>query len=132
MSVATVEPTEVAFPGARQVVAATGQSTHKNTAKTSTLTRRFLTSHTAQTKRAVALAGAIRGHWSVDYQNHRRRDVFWREVGFRLRRPNAACALALLRTALLAFVIPDPHPMPEFFATVIARPAYALQLLNSR
>lgn len=132
MSVAAVEPTEVAFPSARQVVAVTGQSTHKKTGTTATLTRRFLTSHTAQTKGAVPLAGAIRGHWSVENQNHRRRDVFWREDGCRLRTPNAACALALLRTALLALVIPDPRPVPEFFATVIARPAYALQLLNSR
>jgi len=132
LNTAPVEPTAVTFPGARQVVAVTGQSTHKKTGVTTTLTRRFLTSHTATTIGASRLSETIRGHWSVENQNHRRRDVWWGEDRCRLHSRNAACALALLRTALLALVIPTERPMPELFATVIARPAYGLQLLKSK
>jgi hypothetical protein len=50
----------------------------------------------------------------------------------RLRDPNGASALALLRTALLALVIPEDRPAPELFATVTAHPDYGLQLLRSK
>jgi predicted transposase YbfD/YdcC len=122
----------VAFPGARQLATITGQSTHKKTGQTTALTRHFITSHTARSVTVGRLAETIRGHWSVENQNHRRRDVWWGEDRCRLRRPNAACALALLRTALLALVIPTRRPMPALFTTVIARSTYGLHLLNSK
>jgi len=122
----------VAFPGARQLAATLGQSTHKKSGQTTALTRHFITSHPASSLPVGRLAAAIRGHWSVENQNHRRRDVWWGEDRCRLRRPNAACALALLRTALLALVIPTGRPMPELFATVVARPSFGLHLLSSK
>ena len=129
---AVVEPTEVGFAGARQVVAITGQSTHKKSGVCTTLTRRFISSRAWAPSEAAALAEAIRGHWSVENKNHRRRDVLWGEDRCRLRNANAASALALLRTALLALAIPENRPAPELFATVTAKPHYGLQLLRSK
>jgi hypothetical protein len=122
----------VAFPAARQLAAITGHSTHKKTGQTTSLTRHFIISHTATSLAVCRWAETIRGHWSVENQNHRRRDLWWGEDRCRLRRPNAACALALLRTTLLALVIPQGRPMPELFATVVAQPSYGLCLLNSK
>lgn len=132
LSVAAVEPTEVGFAGARQVVAVTGQSTHKKSGVCTTLTRQFVSSRAWIPKEAAALAEAIRGHWSVENKNHRRRDVLWGEDRCRLRNANGASVLALLRTALLALVVPENRPAPELFANVIAHPDYGLQLLRSR
>ena len=113
-------------------MATTGQSTHKKTGVTTTRTRRFITRHTAATIGARRLGETIRGHWSVENQNHRRRDVLWGEDRCRLHNRTAACALALLRSALLALVIPTERPLPELFGSVIARPAYGLHLLHSK
>ena len=132
LSVAAVEPTEAGFAGARQVVAVTGQSTHKKSGVSTTLTRRFVSSRAWGAREAAALAGAIRGHWSVENQNHRRRDVLWGEDRCRLCDANGACALALLRTALLALVIPENRAAPDLFATVIAHPDYGVQMLRSQ
>ena len=48
------------------------------------------------------LARLIRGHWSVENNIHWLRDAVGREDRCRSHDPNAACVLALLRTALLA------------------------------
>ena len=84
-------------------------------------------------REAAVLAGAICGHWSVENQNHRRRDVQWGEDRCRLRDPNGASALALPRAALLALVkYQRSVPLLNSSATVIAHPDYGLQLLRSR
>ena len=105
---------------------------HKKSGVCTTLTRQFVSSREWGAREAAVLAGAIRGHWSVENQNHRRRDVQWGEDRCRLRDPNGASALALLRAALLALVIPEKRPAPELFATVIAHSDHGLQLLRSR
>jgi hypothetical protein len=46
----------------------------------------------------------VRGHWSVENPNHWRRDALWKEDQCRLRSPNSACALALLRTTLISLI----------------------------
>ncbi len=48
------------------------------------------------------MARLVRGHWAVENNIHWVRDAVGREDQCRLRHANAACALALLRTALLA------------------------------
>ncbi|MFA6564225.1 MAG: hypothetical protein WCV00_20145 [Verrucomicrobiia bacterium] len=70
-----MEPTEAGFAGARQVVAMTGQSTHKKRGQGTTLTRQFVSSRAWKAREAAVLAGAIRRRWPVENQNHRRRDV---------------------------------------------------------
>jgi hypothetical protein len=50
------------------------------------------------------LAEQIRAHWSVEIANHWRRDALWKEDQCRLRNPNSACALALLRTTLISLM----------------------------
>ena len=51
------------------------------------------------------MAHQIRGYWGVENKVHWRRDVIGGEDKCRLHDPNSACALALLRTALLALVL---------------------------
>ena len=51
----------------------------------------------------------IRGHWTVENNIHWLRDAVGREDTCRLRNRNAACAPALLRTALLAPVRAAGH-----------------------
>ena len=40
----------------------------------------------------------------VENPNHWRRDALWREDTCRLKDPNSACALALLRTTLISLI----------------------------
>lgn len=48
------------------------------------------------------LAGLARGYWTVENKNHWRRDAVWGEDRSRVRNPNSARALALVRCVLLA------------------------------
>lgn len=79
--------------------------THKRTGEEKTGTRYFVTSHQAQPALASRLSKQIRGYWGVENIVHWRRDVIGGEDKCRLRDPNSACALALVRTALLTLVL---------------------------
>jgi hypothetical protein len=62
------------------------------------LTRYFVTSHSGKVAHAT-IAHQIRSHWCCE-SRHWQRDALWREDCCLLRSAHAACALALLRTAL--------------------------------
>jgi len=69
----------------------------------------------------------------VENPNHWRRDALWGEDRCRLRNPNAACVLALLRTALLRPVLRwGWGSAPEVFEHVSARLSRGLDLLSIR
>jgi len=69
----------------------------------------------------------------VENPNHWRRDALWGEDRCRLRNKNAACALALLRTALLRPVLHCGWGTTrQIFERVAARPGHGLQLLAQR
>jgi predicted transposase YbfD/YdcC len=105
-------------------------TTYKKNGKTTRHTRFFVTSLTASQAGDASLAALARSQWSVENPNHWRRDALWGEDRCRLRNKNAACALALLRTALLRPVLRCGWgPTKTVFERVAARPSHGLQLL---
>jgi len=69
----------------------------------------------------------------VENPNHWRRDALWGEDRCRLRHAGAACALALLRTALLRPVLRSGWgTVPEVFERVSARVSHGLHLLSRK
>lgn len=90
------------------MVRAERKVTHKKSGVEKEGTRFFISSlelrPAAGSSRAspAHFAKLVRGHWTVENNIHWLRDAVGFEDRCRLRDPNAACALALLRTALLA------------------------------
>ena len=133
MSAVTVEPDALPFPGARQAFDTRNHTTFKKDGRSTHHTRYFLTSLDARQAGPARLAALARGHWSVENPNHWRRDALWGEDRCRLRNPNAACALALLRTTLLRPVLRCGWgTAPEVFEQVQARLSRGLDLLSKR
>lgn len=127
------EPDALPFPGARQVFDTHNTTTYKKDGRTTQHTRLFLSSLTVEQAGPERLARLARGQWSVENPNHWRRDALWGEDRCRLRCPNAACALALLRTALLRPVLRcGGGTVPEVFERVAARPSHGLNLLSRK
>jgi predicted transposase YbfD/YdcC len=91
------------FPEARQLVKVRNQTTHKKSGKTDDATRYFVTSLSPTEANAHRLQRTIRSHWGCE-SKHWQRDACWAEDRCRLRNPNAACALALIRTTLQSLV----------------------------
>jgi predicted transposase YbfD/YdcC len=76
------------------------------------------------------VAEQIRAYWGVENKVHWRRDVQGGEDRCRLRDANSACALALLRTALLALARHSGHQNLKAAQEAYAhRPQSALRLL---
>jgi hypothetical protein len=130
VSVAAVEPDALPFPGARQVFDTRNTTTFKKDGNTTQHTRVFVASLTNAQAGDARLAALARGQWSVENPNHWRRDALWGEDRCRLRNKNAACALALLRTALLRPVLRCGWgPTRQVFERVVAHPQQGLDLL---
>ena len=106
MSVAAVEPDALPFPAARQVFDTRNTTTFKKDGTNHPPHSLLRDQPDGPAKREPHhLAALARGQWSVENPNHWRRDALWGEDRCRLRNKNAACALALLRTALLRPVL---------------------------
>ena len=103
-----VQPDAANFPHAAQLASVSRTATHKKTQESKTGTRYFVASLRPEEASPEALGMKIRGYWGVE-SSHWRRDVLGKEDKCRLRNANAACALALLRTALLALVCAAGH-----------------------
>src|SRR5439155_1380327 len=82
----------------------TREVTHKTSGKIEQGCRYFATSLRPHEAGPERLSHQIRGYWGVENIVHWRRDVLCREDKCRLRNANAACILALLRTALITLV----------------------------
>ena len=133
MSRAAVEPDALPFPAARQIFDTRNTITFKQDGKTTRHTRFFVTSLTGPEAGEARLAALARGQWSVENPNHWRRDALWGEDCCRLRNQNAACALALLRTALLRPLLRCGWGTTrEIFERIAARPSHGLDLLARR
>ena len=109
MRVESIEPDAASFPHIAQLVSVQRTSTHKKTQDAKTGCRYFATSLRPEEVNAQQLAVKVRGYWGVENIVHWRRDVLCMEDKCRLRNPNAACAIALLRTGLLAAVSAAGH-----------------------
>lgn len=92
-----------------QAVRAERTVTHKKTGEVTEGVRYFISSIAPGELSPRQIARLVRGHWTVENNIHWLRDAVGREDTCRLRNRNAACALALLRTALLAPVRAAGH-----------------------
>lgn len=122
------------MPAVRQAITVQASRTIKKTAITSPFHRLFITSLTAQETGSQRLSQFIRAHWGIENRNHWRRDACWGEdTRCRLRNPNAACALALLRSALLLPALTTKTTgLPDLAERCAASRRYAMNLLNKR
>ena len=119
------------------MVRAERKVTHKKSGVEKTGVRLYissleLTGRPASTGRAspALFAKAIRGHWAVENNIHWLRDAVGFEDRCRSRDPNAACALALLRTALLAPVRAAGHlSLTESMENCAENPRLAVAIL---
>jgi predicted transposase YbfD/YdcC len=118
------------FPHARQLLQARNQTTRKKDGHEEQATRHFITSLSAKEAGAERLAGIIRAHWTSE-SRHWQRDACWGEDRCRLRSPNAACALALIRTTLQSVVRwAGRQSLPEVFEDVAADLSLGLNWLQ--
>ena len=106
--VAPVQPDVAKFPHAAQLISVSRTATHKKTQESKTGTRYFVASLGPEEASPMDMGMKVRGYWGVE-SSHWQRDVLGKEDKCRLRNPNAACVLALLRTALLAVVRTAGH-----------------------
>lgn len=132
LKVCRMEAESCGIPYARRAVSITRVSFHKKTGNTTTETRYFITSLEDNEASAERLERLGRGHWSVENKNHWRRDAtLWREDATRLRRPQSALNLALLRNSLLALIPPGFMPLATAFEHYARKPSAAIALLTS-
>ena len=141
LKVATIEARACGIPHARQVILATRWKLDKitgdllidpKTGKVEPETRHFITSLDVGQISPEALARNVRGHWSVENNNHWRRDAsLWREDACRLRNPRCAQTFGLLRNALLALIPPDFGTLAKAFLHYTRNLAAAVKLLDS-
>lgn len=130
LRVVSVEPDAAAYPHGAQLISLQRQSAHKRSGVVKTGTRYFVTSLRAPEAGPPRLAEQIRGYWGVENKVHWRRDVQGGEDRCRLRDPNSACALGLLRTALLALARHSGHDSLRAAQEEYARqPQRALRLI---
>lgn len=134
MATAPCEPEQTGMPAVRQAVTVHATRTIKRSGATSAFQRLFITSLTGQEADARRLGRIIREHWGIENRNHWRRDACWGEdTRCRLRNANAACALALLRSALLLPALTTKaHTLPDIAERCAASRRYAMNLLNKR
>ena len=113
LALEAIRSESICFPHAQSVMRAGRKVTPKKSGTEKTGVRLFISSleptrppattgtGTGQASPAL-FAGLIRGHWTVENNIHWLRDAVGFEDRCRSRDPNAACVLALLRTALIA------------------------------
>jgi predicted transposase YbfD/YdcC len=127
----SIEPDAAAYPHAAQLVSLHRQRTHKATGENKTGTRYFALSLRGNETTPERVAKQIRGYWAVENKVHWRRDVIGGEDQCRLREANSACALALLRTALLALVVASGRrSLKEAQEELAYKPYRALHLIR--
>ena len=79
--------------------------TNKKSGEVTVGTRMFISSIAYRADGHNAMERLVRGHWVVENNIHWLRDAVLEEDACRARHQNQACALALLRTSLLALVL---------------------------
>lgn len=92
-----------------QVLALERSVTNKRSGQQSVGTRWFITSLRVEEAGPERLGRLVRAHWSVENNIHWLKDAVMKEDRTRQRNTNAAQALGLLRTALLAPVRKAGH-----------------------
>jgi len=130
LSATPLRSESAAFPHVAQAICARRKTTHKKSGKETIGIRHFLTSRSAAQAPPPRLARLVRGHWAVENNIHWLRDAVWNEDACRTHDPNTACALALLRTALLAPLRRAGHHSPQQAVETFAhKPHLAIQII---
>ena len=134
----STDPQSADFPEAKQLLKSLNRTASKKTtsppkpAAQEELTRHFVSSWDEKQKSAQAMAEIIRSHWCCE-SRHWQRDAIWREDKCLLRNSNAACALALIRTALQSLVRwAGRESLPAVFEDVAHDLSLGLGWLKSR
>jgi len=131
--VVPIEADAAAYPHAAQLTSVAREVTHKASGK---LSRAVATLPQAFVPKKRAQSGSVtRSEVTGGVENivHWRRDVLCREDKCRLRNPNAACILALLRTALITLVRCSGYDSLKVAQEIFAHdPNKAIRLLCSR
>ena len=138
LSRVSTDPQCADFPEAKQLLKSRNETTHKNSPRlpaqppAEELTRHFISSWDESQQDPGAMAQMIQAHWSCE-SRHWQRDACWQEDRCRLRSPNAACALALLRASLQSLVHWVGRPsLPTLFEDVAHDLSLGLGWLKSR
>ena len=94
--------------------------------------RHFVSSLGVEEADGTKLARIVRSHWSCEAR-HWERDTQWREDDCLLRKANAACALALIRTGLQTLLRRAvKRPLPIIFEDVASDLDLGLSWLKQR
>lgn len=147
LSRVSLDPQSAVFPDGRQFLRSRNQTESKKTSAvpppdapatgatsgpTEDLTRVFISSLDPGQASPEEMAQKIRAHWSCE-SGHWQRDALWREDACLLRNANAACALALLRTALQTLLHrAGRSSLPKVFEDVAHNPSLGLDWLLTR
>jgi predicted transposase YbfD/YdcC len=153
-----IDPQNAVFPEAKQLLRSRNQTTSKKEPaaevkstgqeppekgeatkakekaepKPEELTRYFISSLDATPTSEAAMAQKIQAHWCCE-SRHWQRDAVWREDACLLRKANAACALALIRTALQTLLcLAGRKSLPVIFEDVAHDLSLGLDWLKSR
>ena len=100
LEVMEVTPSQVGFPGAR--LAGRLETRVRRKGKTSRQTAFLLSSLTLEELQAAGLLRLKRGYWVIESRLHHCLDVTMREDASRVRNPNAARVLGMLRRVVLS------------------------------
>ena len=138
LSCVSTDPQGTDFPAAKQLLKSRNETTYKNSPREQApppaeeLTRHFISSWDQSQQRPGSMAQMIQAHWCCE-SRHWQRDACWQEDRCRLRSPNAACALALIRATLQSLVHwVDRASLPEVFEDVAHDLSLGLGWLKSR
>lgn len=96
------------WKGLASIVCVTARRTVKKTGKTSTETRRYISSLPPD---PVGLAATVRAHWSIENNLHWSLDVAFREDECRTRKDHSARNLAMIRRAALNLLRREPSKL---------------------
>jgi hypothetical protein len=130
--VVPIEADAAAYPHAA-LISVAREVTHKAPGNIEQGCRYFATGLRPQETGPERFSYQIRGYWGVESIVHWRRDVLCREEKCRLRNTNAACILALLRTALITLVRRSGYDSLKVAPKIFAHdPNKAIRLLCSR
>lgn len=117
-SVTTAEQAKATEEAKKAGPKAKAKTKTKAPKKDEVLERHFISSLAKDEASEPRMAAIIRSHWSCETR-HWERDTQWREDQCLIRDPNAACALALIRTGLQALLRRSvKEPLPVIFENV--------------
>ena len=119
------------FAGVQQVGKLTRYRYHKRTKKETTEMICLITNLSPQEADAKRVLAWVRGHWTIENQLHRTRDVQMREDASRIRQGQAARVLAGLSNAIIGLLTRRAHNSVKHTAEVFqAQPLLALALFT--